>query len=260
MRINLGYLAQILSLLGLLGWVACTGDKTRFDFQPITGTLIVQSSPEQMNHTISPKQIRHLGRYATVAENPPIIWVTGKDTIVITPTNGPVTGIRVIEIDSTAKGLEDFINTPQRSESPFTVVVSPLGWNRTVQLHQARTDAAGELWICRQSNFKRDGLQLGADVLISPGNDRKYIFKIELRIISARSPLTEISATWFKQEQLRYTLSRASQGGYPQQPVVSWAPNPTLLSFYQAMENQIDSLRTAMAAIPNTMILNLIPF
>jgi len=263
MRFYKGHLWQFASLLGLLFCLTCTNDNnTSVEFRPLQGTLIVQSSPPVPIQPISPKQRRHLGSHVTSTATPQILWVTGKDTIVLNPASGFTTGIRLVELDSTAAGLENFIknNSAAPTPAPFTVVVSPLGWKRSVQLHPSVENSTGQLWICTQSKFKREPLQLGNDVLVSPGNDRKYIFKIALQIQTNEAPLIDVSTIWFKQEQLAYTLTRESRGKYPAQSAINWAPSPTLLSYYQTLENQIDSLRTVIADIPNTIVLNIIPF
>lgn len=249
-----------ITLLILTGSWSCSSGEPVQSFQPLKGTILVQSRALSADAVNPAKRARHLGRFARSDPFRQLLWVTNADTVAISPGTTTIPGLQVIFIDSTTAGIEKFLNRTTPPGKAFTVVVSPFDWKRTVQLHQSKPGPHGALWICTQAEFQREALQVGGDVIVSPGRERRYLYKLTLNITQADLPLTDISRDWFQQEQLVHTLSRDSRGKYPEQPVVSWAPTPGLLTFYRSMEQQIDSLRNVIATTPNTVLMDIIPF
>lgn len=247
-------------MVGLLIWWSCNSGNSSNHFRPIQGKLIIQSAPLMLERPVSLKLNRHLGRFAKPGEDSPMLWISGKDTIPLTQSNTHKIGINLIQIDTTASGLENFISRTPAESPPFTIVISPLSWSHTIQLHQSQPLESGQIWICTKAKFQREPLQINDDILLSPGNDREVLFKVGLSISNDTTSFTDVSPVWFKQEQLSYLLIRASKGKYPAQPVVNWASTPTLLSFYNAVEKQIDSLSTVITDTPNHMTLEIIAF
>ncbi|MCF7797558.1 MAG: hypothetical protein K9N11_06905 [Lentisphaeria bacterium] len=248
-----------ITLLITAVWWSCSPANQPRPFQPISGTLLVQSKSLSRESGNQAKMARHLGRFAGAEAFHQILWVGSADTVEISPASTGVEGLQVIFIDSGTAGIEAFRQRPAVTGKAFTLIISPLDWRRTVQLQQSQPDVSGELWVCTNAEFQRDALQVGKDVIVSPGRERRYLYKLNLTITEADGPLTDISGDWFRQEQLTHILERDSRGKYPGQPVVNWAPTPALLTFYQSMEVQIDSLRNVVAETPNAILMEIIP-
>lgn len=248
-----------ITLLITAVWWSCSPTDQPRPFQPVSGTLLVQSKSLSKVSGNQAKMARHLGRFVAAEAFHQILWVGSADTVEISSGSPGVEGLQLIFIDSGAAGIEAFRQHPAMTGKAFTLIISPFDWRRTVQLQQSLPDVSGELWVCTNAEFQRDALKVGKDVIVSPGRERRYLYKLNLTITEADGPLTDISGDWFRQEQLTHILARDSRGKYPEQPVTNWAPTPGLLTFYRSMEEQIDSLRNVVAETPNSVLMEIIP-
>ncbi|MCF7902774.1 MAG: hypothetical protein K9M19_05050, partial [Candidatus Marinimicrobia bacterium] len=109
-----------ITLLSTAVWWSCSpADRTR-PFQPISGTLLVQSKSLSRESGNQAKMARHLGRFAGAEEFHQILWGGSADTVEISPASTGVEGLQVIFIDSGAAGIEAFRQRPAASGKAFT--------------------------------------------------------------------------------------------------------------------------------------------